>query len=102
MIESNEFKNWLKENSKYSDAVIGDTVSRMKRADHILEWEDDELYQYHLEHLEEYSELSVSVRSQIKRAVKWYNIFIRVRRKTPAFRYGDIRRSKLRRKYGFC
>lgn len=32
MIESNEFKNWLKENSKYSDAVIGDTVSRMKRA----------------------------------------------------------------------
>ena len=69
MIESNEFKNWLKENSKYSDGVIGDTVSRMKRADHILEWEDDELYQYHLEHLEEYSELSVSVRSQINRAV---------------------------------
>ena len=76
MIESNEFKNWLKENSKYSDAVIGDTVSRMKRADHILEWEDGELYQYHLEHLEEYSELSVSVRSQIKRAVKWYNTFM--------------------------
>ena len=76
MIVSNEFKNWLKENSKYSDAVIGDTASRMKRADHILEWEDDELYQYYLEHLEEYSELSVSVRSQIKRAVKWYNTFM--------------------------
>ena len=48
----------------------------MKRPHHILEWEDDELYQYHLEHLEEYSELSVSVRSQIKRAVKWYNTFM--------------------------
>lgn len=29
-------------------------------------------------------------------------VIIGVRRKTPAFRYGDIRRSKLRQKCGFC
>ena len=38
MIESDEFKEWLRENTTYSDAVIGDTVSRMKRADHFLKW----------------------------------------------------------------
>lgn len=43
-----------------------------------------------------------------KRVNMWYNNTIEnkgvigVRRKTPAFRYGDIRHSKLRRKYGFC
>ena len=43
-----------------------------------------------------------------KRVNVWYNNTIEnkgvigVRRKTPAFRYGDIRHSKLRRKYGFC
>ena len=44
MIEAEQFKEWLKNNTTYSDAVICDTVSRIKRADSILEWSDDEVY----------------------------------------------------------
>lgn len=72
MIETESFKNWLKNNTQYSDAVIGDTVSRVKRADSIIEWDDNEVYQFHLEHNECYKKLSVSVRSQIKKAVSLY------------------------------
>jgi hypothetical protein len=79
MIEADEFKEWLKENSSYSDAVITDTVSRVKRADYILEWRAEEVYQFYLEHTEEYKQLSSSVRSQIKRAVKWYYAFCKVK-----------------------
>ena len=72
MIDTELFKSWLKENTSYSDAVIGDTISRVKRADNILEWYDDEVYQFYLEHEENYKVLSVSVRSQIKKAVSLY------------------------------
>lgn len=72
MIDTELFKSWLKENTSYSDAVIGDTISRVKRADNILEWYDDEVYQFYLEHEEDYKVLSVSVRSQIKKAVSLY------------------------------
>lgn len=75
MIEAVGFKEWLKDNTTYSDTVIKDTVSRMKRADYMLEWNDEEVYQFRLEHTDDYMNLSVSVRSQIKRAVKWYTAF---------------------------
>lgn len=72
MIDAALFKSWLKENTCYSDAVISDTISRVKRADSILEWYDDEVYQFYLEHEENYKVLTVSVRSQIKKAVSLY------------------------------
>lgn len=72
MINTVQFRAWLKENTSYSDAVINDTVSRAKRADGILEWYDDEVYQFYLERNEKYQALSSSVRSQIKKAVKLY------------------------------
>lgn len=75
MIETEQFRSWLKANTAYSDAVIGDTVSRIKRADNILEWDDNEVYQFYLEHNENYQLLSVSVRSQIKKAVKLYRTY---------------------------
>ena len=75
MIEAEQFKEWLKNNTKYSDAVIGDTVSRVKRADSILEWNDDESYQFYLEHNDSYKALSVSVRSQLKKAVTLYRTY---------------------------
>lgn len=75
MIETEQFRNWLKTNTTYSDAVISDTVSRVKRADSILEWDDDEVYQFYLEHNKNYQSLSVSVRSQIKKAVKLYRVY---------------------------
>lgn len=72
MVDTINFKQWLLENTTYSEAVITDTISRIKRADSILEWYDDEVYQFYLEREEAYKKLSVSVRSQIKKAVKLY------------------------------
>ena len=70
MVDTINFKQWLLENTTYSDAVITDTISRIKRADAILEWYDDEVYQFYLEREDDYKKLSTSVRSQIKKAVK--------------------------------
>lgn len=75
MVDTEGFKKWLKENSSYSEAVIGDMASRVKRADGIIEWYDEEVYQFYLEQKEQYKCLSVSVRPQIKRAVKLYRKF---------------------------
>lgn len=72
MIDSNDFKIWLHNNTKYSEAVIGDIVSRVKRADRIMEWNGEETYQFYLEMQPEYKGLSVSVRSQIKRSMHLY------------------------------
>lgn len=72
MIKTDNFKNWLKNNTKYSDAVIRDTVSRLRRADKILEWDNTETYLFYLERQQKFEMLSSSVRSQMRRAVKLY------------------------------
>ncbi|MBR1630128.1 MAG: hypothetical protein IJ679_12835 [Lachnospiraceae bacterium] len=72
MIQTDEFKRWLRSNTEYSDAVIGDTASRIKRADNILNWSDTDTYLFYLEKEHEFEVLSVSVRSQLRRAVKLY------------------------------
>ena len=76
MIDTVNFREWLSKNTPYSDSVITDTISRIKRADAILEWYDDEVYQFYLERENDYKKLSVSVRSQIKKAVKLYYKYI--------------------------
>ena len=73
MIDKELFKSWLKENTTYTDAVISNTISRVKRADNILEWYDDEVYQFYLDREEQFQALTVSVRSQIKKAVRLYH-----------------------------
>lgn len=73
MIDSKEFKSWLNNNTEYSTAVIGDNVSRMKRADSMLEWNNDEAYLFYLEKESAFIELSVSVRSQLRKAIKLYS-----------------------------
>lgn len=75
MIDAISFRTWLSENTNYSPAVIGDTVSRMKRADSILEWTSEETYSFYLERESDYKNLSVSVRSQLRKAVKLYSEF---------------------------
>lgn len=75
MIEAEQFRQWLKDTTEYSDAVICDTVSRIKRADSILQWNDEEVYQFYLERSDSFKALSVSVRSQLKRAVKLYRAY---------------------------
>lgn len=76
MINTTDFKQWLKGNTEYSDAVISDMASRVKRADKILPWFNDNVYQYKLEQTDEYKKISVSVRSQIKKAVTLYFQFV--------------------------
>ena len=77
MIQEKEFRVWLTENYTYSPAVVGDIVSRIKRANRILEFDLDDAYQFYLEHEESYKVLSVSVRSQIKKAVKLYQAYMK-------------------------
>lgn len=84
MIEIDNFKGWLKENTEYSDAVIGDTVSRMKRADNILAWDNTDTYLFYLEKERQFDLLSVSVRSQIRKAVKLYSTYMETQ-KTGVF-----------------
>lgn len=72
MLQADDFKKWLKENTEYSDAVIRDTVSRIKRADNILEWNGADTYLFYLEKEKSFETLSVSVRSQVRKAVKLY------------------------------
>lgn len=76
MIDTDKFKQWLTENTDYSKKVIGNTVSRMKRADTILPWYNDEVYQFRLDNLDDYKMISNNVRPQIKKAVKLYFEFV--------------------------
>lgn len=89
MIESDEFKTWLTENTDYSVKVVRDTVSRMKRADMLLEWNGEETYQFFLERCPEYQSLSVSVKSQLRRAVKWYMMFQEIAQKDASKESAD-------------
>lgn len=54
MIDTVHFKTWLKENTYYSDAVISDTISRLKRANAILEITEEEVYIFYLERMPEF------------------------------------------------
>lgn len=66
------FKEWLEINTQYSKRVISNTSSRLGRADRILPLYEKELYLFELEHNDKFKMLSVTVRSQIKKAVKLY------------------------------
>jgi len=76
MIDLSNFKLWLTDNKDYSVKTISNYVSRFKRADNILPWFNDTVYQFRLEQTETYQALSCDVRSQIKRAVTLYFEFV--------------------------
>ena len=75
MLDLEGFREWLKSNTTYSENVIGNTVSRMKRADSILEWDGNKAYIFFLCETDEFAALSTSVRSQLRKAVKLYQSF---------------------------
>ena len=77
MIDVNLFKKWLAENTNYSSAVISDMASRMKRADSMVNWEPTTIYLFKLEQNPSFQKLSVSVKSQMRRAVKSYVQFVK-------------------------
>lgn len=79
MIQSDNFKDWLTTNTEFSDPVITDTTSRIKRADGILEYTGAETYLFYLEREPEFRNLSISVRSQIRRAVRLYEAYLQSR-----------------------
>lgn len=81
MNDLSNFKIWLTENKNYSKKTISNIVSRFKRADNILPWFNDNLYQFQLENSNKYQILSITVRSQIKKAVKLYFEFINAKEK---------------------
>lgn len=76
MVQTEGFKKWLKENTNLSDAAIGDTASRIRRADRILSWNDTETYLFYLEREQRFVALSVSVKSQIRKAVRLYMAYV--------------------------
>ena len=77
MVDVEQFKEWLREETDYTDAVVGDIGSRLKRADKILECNGEETYFFYLEKMDSYQGLTVSVKSQIKKSVKLYYEYLR-------------------------
>lgn len=75
MIDRDGFKAWLSDNTGYSSSVICDQISRMKRADCIREWDGNETYLFFLEKESAFNGLSVSVRSQMRKAVRLYSAY---------------------------
>lgn len=67
-----EFKQWLISNTSYSKRVISNIISRLNRANRIQTIQMNELYLFELEHTEEFKGLSVTVRSQLRKAVRLY------------------------------
>ena len=72
------FQKWLILNYDYSPRTIKDTVSRLKRANSLFEYSKSsgEDYLTLLQKQQSFNSLSVSVKSQIKRAVGLYTQFV--------------------------
>ncbi len=79
-VEENKdaFITWLMEVQKFTPRSASDTLSRVRRADRIchLDGAPNDYYCYSLQKEGKYAELSVSVRSQMKRALALYNAYI--------------------------
>ena len=72
----NEFKIWLDDNTTYTNATKSNVVSRLKRANTILPVEIENVYLFNLSQEKEFQDLTVSVKSQVRRAVKLYFQYI--------------------------
>lgn len=71
MINS-DFRQWLLSNTTYSNRVVSNIVCRLNRADRMRPVRPEEIYLFELEHTDEFNGLSVTVKSQIRKAVKLY------------------------------
>lgn len=70
------FKIWLKTKYTYTEATIKDMASRLRRANNILEFFNDDVYLFKLSQSKEFQSASASVKSQIRKAVKLYTTYI--------------------------
>jgi DNA (cytosine-5)-methyltransferase 1 len=70
-----KFKAWLVRHHRFSNRAASDVASRLRRANAILKVDTDNVladYLYKLSQKQESRSLSISVRSQLRRAVTLY------------------------------
>ena len=72
-----EFRRWLDEKTKYTKATKSNIVSRLKRADGIIPIVVEDVYIFNLSNQTEFQNMSVSVKSQIRRAIRLYLEFMK-------------------------
>lgn len=72
MIDYSGFRKWLSVNTSYSERTISNIVSRLKRADAILPWFDEDIYLFRLEQSDAFMSLNCSIKSQLRKAAKLY------------------------------
>ncbi len=72
-----EFKDWLTAQG-YTDNVVGDILSRLKRVHNLLPFDGKNLeeYLFRLGQQESFKCLSMSVRSQLRKSAKLYAAYI--------------------------
>lgn len=70
------FENWLNKNTQFTSRTKSNIKSRVKRANSILAFENSDVYLFHLVNEMKKKELSISVRSQIKKSVTLYMTFL--------------------------
>lgn len=75
-----EFRAWLDKNTDYSERTKGNIVSRVRRAEKIYPISADPIYIFNLTQTVEFQNMTVSVRSQIKKAVKIYSKYMNCER----------------------
>ena len=66
------FKKWLDDTTEYQKATKSNIMSRLKRANSILPIKNENVYVFHLSQEKDFQILSVSVKSQMRRAVRLY------------------------------
>lgn len=73
----NDLKMWLIDSKNFSTSSASDVISRIRRADRIIEIDMTNInyYLFRLNQDKDFSSLSTSVKSQIRRAVKLLSQF---------------------------
>lgn len=80
-----EFSSWLKSNKGYTNPAANDVSSRLRRAlsFHQIDWNLDQASNiFFLEQTHGFQSLTVSVKSQLRRAVKLHFEFLSEKRET--------------------
>lgn len=70
------FRDWLDDNTYYTKETKSNIVSRIKRANNIYPIINELVYLFKLSQETEFQNMTVSVKSQVRRAVKIYLEFI--------------------------
>lgn len=76
MSKFENFQKWLDANSAYTKETKSNIVSRLRRADKLIPVINDPVYLFNLSQCAEFTELSVSVKSQMRRAVRMYHNYL--------------------------